>query len=112
MDEFSQLDPVYAAWFYFRMGEYDSGQGFTTRFHGPPFISGRKMFFNLVSGAWIHDIGASAATEMLKMDPEAKLPWAIKMVNLTENVKNLNEDESAEAGFQNFRVLYVRWALV
>ena len=49
---------------------------------------------------------------MLKMDPEAKLPWAIKMVNLTENVKNLNEDESAEAGFQNFRVLYVRWALV
>ena len=36
---------------------------------------------------------------MLKMDPEAKLPWAIKMVNLTENVKNLNEDESAEAGF-------------
>ena len=82
------------------------------RFHGPPFISGRKMFFNLVSGAWIHDIGASAATEMLKMDPEAKLPWAIKMVNLTENVKNLNEDESAEAGFQNFRVLYVRWALV
>ena len=37
---------------------------------------------------------------MLKMDPEAKLPWAIKMVNLTENVKNLNEDESAEAGFQ------------
>lgn len=25
MDEFSQLDPVYAAWFYFRMGEYDSG---------------------------------------------------------------------------------------
>jgi len=64
MDEFSQLDPVYAAWFYFRMGEYDSG--------------------------------ASTATEMLKMDPEAKLPWAIKMVNLTENVKNLNEDESAE----------------
>ena len=38
---------------------------------------------------------------MLKMDPEAKLPWAIKMVNLTENVKNLNEDESAEAGFQS-----------
>lgn len=37
---------------------------------------------------------------MLKMDPEAKLPWAIKMVNLTENVKNLNEDESAEPGFQ------------
>ena len=37
---------------------------------------------------------------MLKMDPEAKLPWAIKMVNLTENVKNLNEDESAEAGFR------------
>ena len=36
---------------------------------------------------------------MLKMDPKAKLPWAIKMVNLTENVKNLNEDESAEAGF-------------
>ena len=30
MDEFSQLDPVYAAWFYFRMGEYDSGLGFTT----------------------------------------------------------------------------------
>ena len=29
MDEFSQLDPVYAAWFYFRMGEYDSGPGFT-----------------------------------------------------------------------------------
>ena len=26
MDEFSQLDPVYAAWFYFRMGEYDSGR--------------------------------------------------------------------------------------
>ena len=49
---------------------------------------------------------------MLKMDPEAKLPWAIKMVNLTENVKNLNEDESAEAGFQNVRVLYVRRALI
>ena len=30
MDEFSQLDPVYAAWFYFRMGEYDSGQGITS----------------------------------------------------------------------------------
>ena len=49
---------------------------------------------------WIPNSGASTATEMLKMDPEAKLPWAIKMVNLTENVKNLNEDESAEAGFQ------------
>ena len=49
--------------------------------------------------SWIQNKGASTATEMLKMDPEAKLPWAIKMVNLTENVKNLNEDESAEAGF-------------
>ena len=67
MEEFSQLDPVYASWFYFRIGEYDSG--------------------------------AKAATEMLKMEPEAKLPWAIKMVNLTENVKNLNEDESVEVGF-------------
>ena len=53
----------------------------------------------LVYIPWIRNSGASTATEMLKMDPEAKLPWAIKMVNLTENVKNLNEDESAEAGF-------------
>ena len=35
MDEFSQLDPVYAAWFYFRMGEYDSGTGPTDVNNGP-----------------------------------------------------------------------------
>jgi len=89
MDEFSQLDPVYAAWFYFRMGEYDSGPGFTDALVNHVHIR-----------LWISNSGASTATEMLKMDPEAKLPWAIKMVNLTENVKNLNEDESAEPGFQ------------
>ena len=101
MDEFSQLDPVYAAWFYFRMGEYDSGQGITSE-----LATGRKNIRScLVDSPWNHKKGASTATEMLKMDPEAKLPWAIKMVNLTENVKNLNEDESAEAGFQRLPLI-------
>ena len=43
-----------------------------------------------------YDKCAQTATEMLKMDPEAQLPWAIKLIALTEEIKILNEDESAE----------------
>ena len=39
---------------------------------------------------------AQTATEMLKMDPDATLPWATKLIALTEEIKVLNEDESAE----------------
>ena len=39
---------------------------------------------------------AQTATEMLKMEPGATLPWATKLVALTEEIKILNEDDSAE----------------